>query len=77
MAVVNYSVLDDSKADFDSAFAGQNNRAIAARLMREAVDEHLRQQRRGRAIDALLRVRRRARPISKQQVRRARSSVRP
>jgi hypothetical protein len=76
MATVNFSVPDDVKAAFDEAFARENKSAIVARLMRQAVEERLRQQRRSRAIDALLRGRRRTRPVSEAQARRARRAVR-
>jgi len=76
MATVNFSVPDDVKAAFDEAFARENKSAIVARLMRQAVEERLRQQRRSLAIDALLRGRRRTRPVSEAQARRARRAVR-
>ena len=76
MATVNFSVPEEVKAAFDEAFARENKSAVVARLMRQAVEERRRQERRSRAIDALLRVRHRARPVTDRQVRRARNAVR-
>ncbi len=77
MAKVNYSVPDEVKEAFDEAFKGQNKSAIIARLMREAVEEAKRAERRRRAIDALLALRERIPPVSADAVRRAREDGRP
>jgi hypothetical protein len=72
MATVNFSVPDDVKQAFNEAFAGENKSAILARLMRQAVDERNRQQRRAAAIDAILELRSTQAPVSGSQVRTAR-----
>ena len=54
MATVNFSVPDEVKAAFNSAFAGQNKSAVITGLMREAVERSLRQQRSRLAIDRIL-----------------------
>ena len=77
MATVNYSVPDAVKQAFDATFSGQNKSAVIARLMREAVEERQRQERRAEAIDALLRVRRRAKPVSARAAATARRKGRP
>ena len=77
MATVNFSVPDDVKQAFNKAFAGENKSGVLTRLMRQAIDEHKRQRRRAVAIDALLRLRRRVRPVKSGEVRRARRAGRP
>jgi hypothetical protein len=46
MATVNFSVPDEVKAAFDRTFEGQNKSAVIAELMRRAVSEAKRKQRR-------------------------------
>jgi hypothetical protein len=77
MATVNFSVPDEVKLAFNATFAGENKSAVIARLMYEAVEERRRQERRACAIDALLQVRRRAKPVSARAVAAARSKGRP
>ncbi len=77
MATVNFSVPDEVKVEFNSTFAGENKSAVVARLMREAVEERRRQERRMRAIDALLRVRERAKPVAARAATAARRKGRP
>ncbi len=77
MATVNFSVPDDVKQAFNKAFAGENKSGVLTRLMREAIEERNRARRRAAAIDALLRLRRRLRPVSRREIRRARIAGRP
>jgi len=56
---MNFSVPDDVKAAFEKAFAGTNKSAVLTRLMRDAIEARARQQRRARAINRLLVLRRR------------------
>jgi len=77
MATVNFSVPDDVKRAFNKTFAGENKSGVLTRLMRQAIEDHKRQQRRAVAIDALLRLRRRVRPANGREVRRARQAGRP
>lgn len=44
MATMNFSIPDDIKDAFNKTFANDNKSAIAARLLREAVDEAVRRQ---------------------------------
>lgn len=53
MATVNFSVPDEVKAAFDAAFAGRNKSGVIAELMRRAVQESARQQRRERVFREL------------------------
>lgn len=77
MAIVNYSVPDDVKAAFDAASAQENKSAVVARLMRGAVEERQRVERRRRAVAALLDLRKRTRPVRLAAVRIARRHGRP
>lgn len=77
MATVNFSVPDDVKAAFNAAFQGENKSAVIAQLMRQAVEEQQRQERRARAIDALLALRCRAKPVDDTTIRMVREQDRP
>ena len=77
MATVNFSVPEEIKRAFDSAFSGKNKSAIIARLMGEAVEDERRKERRARAIDALLELRKRAPAVSDSKIHAAREKNRP
>ncbi len=77
MATVNFSVPDEVRAAFNKAFAGRNKSAILTDLMRQAVEQRQRAQRRARAITRLLELRKHLRPMSAPQISRARRSQRP
>lgn len=77
MATVNFSVPDDVKQAFNKAFAGENKSGVLTRLMRQAIEERNRQRRRAAAVDALLRLRKRLRPVSDRELRKARQAGRP
>jgi metal-responsive CopG/Arc/MetJ family transcriptional regulator len=77
MATMNFSVPEDVKQEFQEIFSGENRSAILTELMRQAIDERKRQQRRAAAIDALLDLRRRQRPASDQEIAAARRAGRP
>jgi hypothetical protein len=77
MGTVNFSVPDEVKRAFDRAFAGQNKSGILTRLMRQAIEEQERRQRRAAAVDALLKLRRRQRPVSDRELSKARRTGRP
>ena len=77
MATVNFSVPDEVRQAFNRTFKGENKSAVLARLMRQAVDERQRQKRRVLAVDALLRLRGRARRATDEAIRRERRMGRP
>ena len=77
MATVNFSVPDDIKKRFNQVFADQNRSHLIAELMKQAIDEYERQQQRARAIDALLLLRAKQKPISDKAIRLARHRGRP
>ena len=77
MATVNFSVPSDVKEAFDKVFARQNKSAVLTELMRQAVEERRRRQRRARAVDKLLALRKRVRPVADRDIRAARRRGRP
>ena len=77
MATVNFSVPEKVKQAFNRIFKDENKSAVLARLMRQAVDERRRQRRRALAVDALLRLRGRARRAGNVPIRRERRMGRP
>jgi len=77
MATVNFSVPEEVKRAFNEAFGDQNKSAVLTRLMREAIEERRRAQRRAAAVEALLGLRRRQRPVTSGAVRKARTMGRP
>ena len=77
MATVNFSIPDDVKEAFQEAFANENKSAVITRLMRQAVEERRREQRRSAAIEALLDLRRKQKPVSDAEIARARQAGRP
>jgi hypothetical protein len=77
VATVNFSVPDDVKRMFNKAFAGTNKSAVVAQLMRQAVEYRRREERRQRAIERLIRVRRTMAPVTAAALRAARVKGRP
>jgi hypothetical protein len=77
MATVNFSVPEEIKEAFQEAFANENKSAVIARLMQRAVDEKRRDLSRAAAIDKLLELRSRQRPVSAAEVARTRQADRP
>jgi metal-responsive CopG/Arc/MetJ family transcriptional regulator len=77
MATVNFSVPDDVKAEFDRVFGDQNKSAVIADLMRKAVAEVTRRERR-EEIFRVLTQRRKQRPsLSDKEIHASRVSGRP
>ncbi len=77
MAIISFSVPEDVKEAFQEVFADENGSTVIACLMRQAVEDKKRQQRREAAIEALLDLRRQQRPVSDQEIARARQAGRP
>lgn len=77
MATVSFSVPEEIKEAFQQAFASEDESAVIARLMQEAVEEKRRQQRRAAAIEALLDFRRKQRSVSDAGIAQARKAGRP
>lgn len=68
MATVRFSVPDEVKEAFQEAFANESRSAVITRLMRQAVEEKHREQRRSAAIEALLDLHRKQKPVSDAEI---------
>lgn len=77
MAIVNYSVPDEIKKRFNKIFAHQNKSHLIAELMKQAIEEYERRQQRAHAIDELLKLRAKQKPISDKATRKALQISRP
>jgi hypothetical protein len=76
MATVNFSVPDEVKEAFNRAFAKQNKSAVIAELMRKAVQEQQRQDKRAIAIKQLTSRRKLRRLVTDEEIRSAREEIR-
>ena len=76
MATVNFSVPDEVKMEFDRVFGGQNKSAVIADLMRRAVAEATRRERREEIFRLLTRRRTRRPALSDERIRAARTAGR-
>ena len=76
MATVNFSVPDDVKQAFDSAFRDQNKSAVIAGLMRRAVIEAGRQKQREELFRQLTETKRQRPSASNAAIRAARTAGR-
>lgn len=63
MATVNFSVPDDVKAAFNEAFKGENKSAVLAELMRQAIEDKARRERRKQAVEAIANFREEQQPL--------------
>jgi hypothetical protein len=77
MATMNFSIPDDVKEAFNKAFEGENKSALVADLMRKAVEDRARRRRSADFVERLRRIRARSRPVSDEELRRARNEGRP
>ena len=76
MATMNFSIPDDVKEAFNKAFAGENKSAIVARLMRRAIEENERNRRSQGLVERLRQIRATGRPMTDDEIRRAREELR-
>jgi len=77
MATVNFSVPEEVKRHFNKVFAHQNKSQIITELMKQAIEEHERRQQRAKAIEALLDLRAKQKPVDEKKLRKARHEGRP
>jgi hypothetical protein len=77
MSTVNFSVPDDVKQAFNTAFEGQNKSAVVAYLMREAVARAAAQKRSEAAYRRILKRRLSAPEVSTEQAHTSRVEGRP
>jgi hypothetical protein len=76
MATMNFSIPDDVKEAFNKAFEGENESAVVADPMRKAIEERERVRRSADLVERLRRIRARSRPVSEEEIRRARQELR-
>lgn len=76
MATMNFSIPDDVKEAFNKAFEGENKSAVVAGLLRKAVEEKERKRRSGDLVERLREIRARSRPVTEEEIRRAREELR-
>jgi hypothetical protein len=77
MATVNFSVPDEVKIRFNKVFQHNNKSHIITELMKQAIEEEERKQRRAVAIEALLNIRNKHKKISSKAIKAAREKGRP
>ena len=77
MATMNFSVPDEVKQAFDKTFKGHNKSAILTSMMRQAIVDVERVQRRERAAREILEERANGEPVSAHALDRARQAGRP
>ena len=76
MGTMNFSIPDHVKEAFNKAFEGENKSAIVARLMVRAVEDEERKRRSAGFVERLRQIRARSRPVTTDEVRRARAELR-
>jgi hypothetical protein len=76
MATMNFSIPDDIKEAFNRAFEGENKSAVITRLMRRAIEEKERTQRAQGLVERLRQIRANSRPMTDEEIRRAREELR-
>jgi hypothetical protein len=76
MATMNFSIPDDVKEAFNRTFEGENKSAVVADLMRKAVEERERSRRSADFVERLHRIRESGRPVTDEEIRRARQELR-
>jgi hypothetical protein len=76
MATVNYSIPDEVKELFNTAFAGANRSAVISELMRQAAEHELSLRHRREAADALLAEHGKSPQVTRESVTAAREELR-
>jgi hypothetical protein len=76
MATMTFSIPDNVQKAFDAAFEGSNKDAIVADLLRQAIKERLPRDRPAGLVERLRQIRARSRPMTDDEIRRAREELR-
>ena len=77
MTTIEVHVPEDVQREFEETFAGEDADVIIAELMREAVHERKKQNRRMAAAEGLRRLREKMPPLTDEELARAREEGRP
>jgi hypothetical protein len=73
---MNFSIPDDVKEAFNEAFEGENKSAVVADLMRKAVEDRARRRRSADLVERMRRIRASGRPVTDEEIKRARQELR-
>jgi len=76
MATMNFSIPEDVKEAFNKAFEGENRSAVVADLMRKAVEDRARRRRSADFVERMRRIRASGRPVTDEEIKRARQELR-
>ena len=76
MGTMNFSIPDDVKEAFNKAFEGENKSAVITRLMRRAIEENERNRRSQGLVERLRQIRANSRPMTDDEIGRARKELR-
>jgi hypothetical protein len=76
MGTMNFSIPDDVKDKFNKVFEGQNKSAVVTRLLVRAIEEEERTRRSAGFVERLREIRARSRPVTDDDIRRAREELR-
>lgn len=76
MATMTFSVPDDVKEAFNNAFEGKNKDAVMATLMMQAVEDKMRDRPSAGFVECMRQIRARSRPMTDDEIRRAREELR-
>ena len=76
MGTMNFSIPDEVKDAFNKAFEGENKSAVVSSLMRRAVEEKERARRGAVSVERLRQIRAHSRPVTEDEIRRAREELR-
>ena len=76
MATMNFSIPDDVKEAFNKAFEGENKSAVISDLMRRAIEQKERNRRSAGLVERLRQMRAKIRPMTDDEIRRAREELR-
>ena len=76
MATMNFSIPDDVKEAFNKVFEGENKSAVVANLMRRAIEDRERHRRSRGFVERMRQIRARSRPVTGEEIKRAREELR-
>ena len=76
MATIHFSIPDDVEQEFNALFVNENKNAVFAELIRHAIEERKRTQRRKAVFERIERLRESAPTASNADIRRARDEWR-
>jgi hypothetical protein len=76
MSTMNFSVPERVKEEFNKYFAGENKSAVLTRLMEEAINAKKKEERRAKAMDAILEFRKSTGYVSTEEILRIKQELR-